>query len=634
MSAQHLASEILSQILILLPESTVYQCMLVSKCWNTSATIRFFNTLKLGGENDFPLTALATNLKNNHLGFFKYGFLVKNLIIEGPFEEFKNSLDFSSLMMCLPSIKSIDISRCSQRSVVLENLRIFAPNYDLKNIEDIVTFETTRSALSEPNISLDYFSTCYAFRETMTSLWLHDVENGYVMSNGDLKVFPDLLLPFKQLTSLNIDNHHCPVEKEKRIEYQLPGILKACPKLTDLRIYRPNFIPWTGPLTSLLKSSPDSEFDSMNLKKLSLTFSILEESLMQYILTSIDTSKLVLFTLIKIKYDAFNEIENNRTLFLKFIRHASLAQTFHFELESRPESGTPSLPNGPSKLHHIIWKMAQDLHYTRKLKNIFMDIHLLPDSQIHPLESPKISCGVHIEGTRLVLYQRISFTDFFETRKNGEIKSHLANKYISDRTISIEFCVDAGRFSEVLLFATSTLPYLKRLILKDPDSLPTRVIECNINRDTDLDTGKLLSSVIVEGMNIKDPIFLEIRRFIPNIGSLQLRNCHLPTLKGVLRGGDLHRDKVYKFDLTKMHYLKCLAFKLEFTYQFDQVTYLFKRFHANGHLADKTYYMSHTVDGKRTFCIQNHLYNKELPKTLAGLVVVVSYRLGLTQLYF
>ncbi|GAA5815741.1 hypothetical protein MFLAVUS_009255 [Mucor flavus] len=638
MSAQYLASEILSQILILLPESTVYQCMLVCKSWNTSATIRYFNTLRLGGERDYPLPVLAYNLKNGYLGFFKYGYLVKNLIIEGPFEEFKDPLDFFSLMMCLPYLKTIDISQCSQRSVILQGLRLFSKDFNLLNIEDIMICKATRETLPESNTSLEYYRTCYIFRETMTCLRLHDVENDYVMDNGDLKKIPDLLLPFKRLTSLYIDNHHCPVEKEKRIEYQLPLILKACPELTDVRICRPSFIPWTGPLTSLPKSSPGSKFDGVNLKKLSLTFSILEESLMQYILTSIDTSKLVLFTLKKIKYDTFNEITNKKPLFLKFIRHASLAQTFHFELESRHESGIPSLPSGSSNFHHVFWKMVQDLYRTRKLKSIFMDIHLLPDPQIHPLEYPKISCGVHIEDNKLRFHQRLPFMDFFEGRKCGEITTPLFNRYVADKTTSIEFCVDVGRFSEVLLFAATKLPNLKKLVLKDPESSPRRVIECYVNHKSNIDTGdletrELFSSVSIEGMSINDPIFSEISRFIPKIESLRLRDCRLPTATGILKRGDFYRDKVYEFDLTKMKSLKRLILKLEFTYQFDQVTYLFKRFRESGLLIDKTYYMSHKVDGRHKFRVQNLKYNKELPKNPDGLVVIISFCLGVTNLY-
>ncbi|KAI8080625.1 hypothetical protein BDF21DRAFT_493744 [Thamnidium elegans] len=636
MSAQYLASEILSQIFILLPENSVYQCMLVCKTWNTSATIQFFSTLKLGGKNNYPLTLLAANLKNGYLGFFKYGYLVKNLIIEGPFEEFKDPLIFFSLIMCLPYLKSIDISRCSRRSFILENLQVFSNDLDLKYIQDVVVFPPNRLLLTDLTISLEYYSTCYKFRETVTCLRLHDVENGYVMENGEFKSFPDILLHFKQLTSLYIDDHPCPVEKEKRVEYQLPVILKTCPKLTDLRICRPDFIPRIGSLTSLLKTHPGSGFDGINLKRLSLNFSILDASLMQYILTSIDTSKMISFTFKKIQYDTFNEIANNKILFLKFISHTSLAQNFHFEIESRTFGAQyhRRIPYDPPKLHRVFWKMVQDLYYTRKLKRIDINIHLLPETQIHPLAYPKISCGLHITDNKLKFHQHISFKDFFDGREHGEIMSSLFNRYIANKTTTIEFCVQDRQFLEILFFVMTKLPNIEKLILKDPEKSPRSMIECYINHksniNTYLDTHQLFSSVSIEGIDIKETTFSEIRHVIRNVEALRIRDCRLSTIEGCI----CFDERVLALDLTELKFLKSIALNLEvMTNEFDLATYLFKRVHTNGRLICKTYYTSHKLNGKHKFRLQKHMFNKELPEHPDGLVIIVSFCSDLSIIY-
>ncbi|CAO3606693.1 unnamed protein product [Mucor hiemalis] len=230
MSLQTAPPEVLNQVFMMLPKTTIEQCLFVCRsCYFAAIEIYYSN-----------ITLTANNIEkfiSTHLTYYQHSSgtpaWVRHLRFD--FKEYPvlpSQLDFTTLITDFKNLKSIDLQSLSENSVIrcLENMRLTAGN--LKYLEEIRVNENMSTEGRET-----HFKTVYAYRNTISCLYMNYFHTFYNMEEEKAGNYMNFLPQFKNLTHLFLSNDsmtgdHC---------MTMYLVLDMCPKLIDFKLQSPRY---------------------------------------------------------------------------------------------------------------------------------------------------------------------------------------------------------------------------------------------------------------------------------------------------------------------------------------------------------------------------------------------------------
>lgn len=122
MKAQALPNEILGQIFELVPRQSVYQCLYVSKAWNTAALEQFYKQVSLNGKMITNLkTLLASTENTSEKQVVTHGELVRYLSFDADdSSQVLTKEEVSTLLSHLSRLKKIGLTKSQSKGIYLE----------------------------------------------------------------------------------------------------------------------------------------------------------------------------------------------------------------------------------------------------------------------------------------------------------------------------------------------------------------------------------------------------------------------------------------------------------------------------------------------------------------------------------
>ncbi|KAI8051721.1 hypothetical protein BDF21DRAFT_404257 [Thamnidium elegans] len=234
-----LPAEVFHGIFHYLSRPEIYTFSLVCKKWNSLAIQMYRKVLVI---DEYKVRLAKLNLaSDNHSQYFRNGHFVRKLIFKSECRDVMRSyrgtrresftkihrrpLSFSQsefllLLKYLPNIEEIDLTESGNFTYYVSFL-LYA---NLQHIKKITTlpFETYYGACGYH----EYFSTCFRFCGTLTSLCFQYTEatNDYNYRSMDIL---DILSQFKNLKQLTFHNTY-------RTELIMFRLQELCPQLTEL----------------------------------------------------------------------------------------------------------------------------------------------------------------------------------------------------------------------------------------------------------------------------------------------------------------------------------------------------------------------------------------------------------------
>ncbi|GAA5811280.1 hypothetical protein MFLAVUS_004713 [Mucor flavus] len=231
-----LPADVFNNIFNYLSRPEIYTFSLVCKKWNSLAIQVYRKVLVI---DDYKVCLAKLNLaSDNHSQYFRNGHLVQKLIFKserrnamemnrGTRESFRNinqrplnRSEFLLLLDYLPNLEEINLTESGNFTYYISFL-LYANLQHIKKITAL-PFESCYGISGYH----EYFSTCFRFCGTLTSLCFEFTEamNDYNYRSMDIL---DILSQFKNLKQLVFHNRY-------RTELILFRVQELCPKLTEL----------------------------------------------------------------------------------------------------------------------------------------------------------------------------------------------------------------------------------------------------------------------------------------------------------------------------------------------------------------------------------------------------------------
>lgn len=236
--AQNIPSEILQGIFMLLPKSTVYQCLFVCNLWNLVATQQYHKVLSISGEMIIVLQEkLAANETPQRL--LSFGDMVQTLIVHDDYSKHEklSKPDLSTLLSYLPNLKIFDLSRCRKLVSFMNHLdqllkeRNYQANEFLKYLQRLKISPNAEGVNQWQRFRIDY-----AFRKSLEYLYIcFSLKKAVPLNTGQQQVVKN---PLNALHHFICLTHLSIVDKEIET-LSITQISKACPYLIVLHLEGP-----------------------------------------------------------------------------------------------------------------------------------------------------------------------------------------------------------------------------------------------------------------------------------------------------------------------------------------------------------------------------------------------------------
>lgn len=269
MYIEQLPSEIRQTIFEVLPKSTLYQCLFVSKHWQQTAAQLIYKEILVNDANieqlQFALIHQSANRSLQQYGHWTKTFCHNTDPSKG--QHTKNlSNELLLLLSYLPNLKTIDVTDSPHFNFYMKTLYLYSDNIQLDHLERIMSKPHHDTAQDQ---SL-YFCTLHKYRRSLTDISVcYKSESRYFNSVDILQVLPHFHC-LTRLTLSNLVNEHLTI-------FDLLGL---CPQLASLDFTSAYPVPDDVAKNQLVDFQPSHH---TTLKSLSLCVPVLTPTYIQYI---------------------------------------------------------------------------------------------------------------------------------------------------------------------------------------------------------------------------------------------------------------------------------------------------------------------------------------------------------------
>ncbi|KAG2229544.1 hypothetical protein BDF21DRAFT_417130 [Thamnidium elegans] len=346
---QNLPTEILEDILLYLPHSTLYQCIYVCKLWSSSASVLFYKELHI--ENNIP------GIIDLSHPIYRYKNTIEKLVITEIKTNFSQEKHFVQSVLCnFSNLKVLDFSDSPFLFGKIFGLLLSHDfHMNLPRIQEIIVRKhpevpTEISLLYEAIIGC-HVNLCQQFHQTITRITFSDMT---------LERWMKCIHTYTKLTHLTIHNNYAFRIPKAYDESLMAFFLCQCPSLVEFTVLNSFYLPdnydeFPRDTRKLCIQVYEHEYlhdisnervpdylpstPHFNLTTLSLVLPTINTSQMKYIVSHIPSLKRFKLRLTRTNIHTWLD-QNCQTTILQFANHLSLIKDLVFTMSVLSSSVT------------------------------------------------------------------------------------------------------------------------------------------------------------------------------------------------------------------------------------------------------------------------------------------------------